>query len=536
MRSPSSGCRTVASRASCSRVAWRIMSAPTRASRTCRCSTSSSAWSNDSSSMRSISSSVRPYEGFTSTERSRPVRRSDAVTLRIPFASTRKVTSSRGTPAGKGSMGILKRARLRLSVASSRSPCSTWTSTAVWLSTAVVKVSFTLTGIVVLRSTSRVNTPPIVSMPSESGTTSSSSMSRRLPDVRPGPEVRGEPRQEERREPLVHVVAPEPRVAVGREHLEHAAPELQDGDVEGAAAEIVDGDHPLGTLVETVGKRGGRRLVHEPQHLQAGQPPGVLRRLPLAVIEVGGHGDHRLGHRLAERRLRPSLELPQDVRRHFGRRDLASVYGETDRSFSALDEAIAATVLRRHMLDAEPHEPLDREDRIERPLDDELASALTHHHFARRQEGDGRGQEPRTRLGVGDDQRTVIPEEGHQAVRGSQVDADDPTHCAPFSSVSSMSPSSVRRYAISARRCRRSSSTGPSFASYSPTSSARSRPSRAATSSRRSPTSRRSESASSLRAALNASSSSWISKTCAASAGGTPWWRSPRETPCSASQ
>ena len=44
-------------------------------------------------------------------------------------------------PPGSGSIGIVKRARLRLSAASSRSPCSTWTSTAVWLSTAVVKVS-----------------------------------------------------------------------------------------------------------------------------------------------------------------------------------------------------------------------------------------------------------------------------------------------------------------------------------------------------------------------------------------------------------
>ena len=42
-------------------------------------------------------------------------------------------------PPAAASIGIVKRARLRLSAASSRSPWSTWTSTAVWLSTAVVK-------------------------------------------------------------------------------------------------------------------------------------------------------------------------------------------------------------------------------------------------------------------------------------------------------------------------------------------------------------------------------------------------------------
>ena len=107
------------------------------------------------------------------------------MTERMPLASIRKVTSTRGTPAGSGQIGILKRARLRLSLASSRSPCRTWMSTAVWLSTAVVKVSLTLVGMVVLRSTSRVKTPPMVSMPSESGTTSRRSMSRRRPERMP---------------------------------------------------------------------------------------------------------------------------------------------------------------------------------------------------------------------------------------------------------------------------------------------------------------------------------------------------------------
>ena len=59
----------------------------------------------------------------------------------------------------------------------SRSPWSTWISTVVWLSSAVENVSDFLVGIVVLRGMSTVVTPPSVSMPSESGVTSSSSTS-----------------------------------------------------------------------------------------------------------------------------------------------------------------------------------------------------------------------------------------------------------------------------------------------------------------------------------------------------------------------
>src|SRR5207244_9340941 len=57
-------------------------------------------------------------------------------------------------------------------------------------------------------------------------------------------------------------------VAVRGQHLEDPAAELQDGDVEGAAPEVVDRDRPLLALVEPVGERRRGRLVHEAQHLE----------------------------------------------------------------------------------------------------------------------------------------------------------------------------------------------------------------------------------------------------------------------------
>jgi hypothetical protein len=67
---------------------------------------------------------------------------------------------------------------------------------------------------------------------------------------------------------LVEVVAPEVGVAVGGLHLEDALPELEDGDVEGSAAQVVHGDLLVRLLVEPVGERGRRRLVHDAQHLE----------------------------------------------------------------------------------------------------------------------------------------------------------------------------------------------------------------------------------------------------------------------------
>ena len=93
----------------------------------------------------------------------------------MPLASMSKVTSICGTPRGAGRMfSSRNRPSTRLSAARSRSPCSTTTSTAGWLSSAVENTSVRRAGMVVLRSMTLVITPPRVSRPSDSGVTSSS--------------------------------------------------------------------------------------------------------------------------------------------------------------------------------------------------------------------------------------------------------------------------------------------------------------------------------------------------------------------------
>ncbi len=117
---------------------------------------------------------------------SRPVARSLAVTWTMPFESIAKVTSICGTPRGDGGMPTSSNLPSDLfSAASSRSPCSTWISTELWLSVTVVKISDLRVGIVALRSMSLVNRPPWVSMPSDSGVTSSSTRSLISPWMMP---------------------------------------------------------------------------------------------------------------------------------------------------------------------------------------------------------------------------------------------------------------------------------------------------------------------------------------------------------------
>jgi hypothetical protein len=117
---------------------------------------------------------------------------------------------------------------------------------------------------------------------------------------------------------VVEVVAAEVGVAVGRDDLDDVLGDLEDRDVEGAAAEVVDRDDLLLggaglALAEAVGERGGGRLVDDALDLEAGDAAGVLGGLALGVVEVGGDGDDRLGDGLAQVVLGGLLELHQDA-------------------------------------------------------------------------------------------------------------------------------------------------------------------------------------------------------------------------------
>ena len=116
-------------------------------------------------------------------------------------------------------------------------------------------------------------------------------------------------------DPLVPIVATELRIAVGGLHLEDALADLEQRNVERAAAEV---EHQHGALgiaaLEPVRERRGRGLVDDPEHLEAGDLSRFLRRLALGVVEVRRDGDDRLRDRVAQIGLGIPLQLRQDLR------------------------------------------------------------------------------------------------------------------------------------------------------------------------------------------------------------------------------
>ncbi|EMI50595.1 putative NAD-specific glutamate dehydrogenase [Stenotrophomonas maltophilia AU12-09] len=132
---------------------------------------------------------------------------------------------------------------------------------------------------------------------------------------------------------VVEVFATQEGVAVGGQHFELLLAvdvgDLDHRDVEGAAAQVVHHDLAIlvVALVQAVGQRSRGRLVDDALDVQAGDAPGVLGRLALAVVEVGRHGNDRFGDLLTEEVLGGLLHLLQHLGRDFLRGHLLAIAG-----------------------------------------------------------------------------------------------------------------------------------------------------------------------------------------------------------------
>ena len=75
-------------------------------------------------------------------------------------------------------------------------------------------------------------------------------------------------------------------ITSGRENLEDALVDGQEGDIEGTATKIVDNDLALIRLVETIGNCCGSRLVDNSEDVESGNDAGILGRLALVVLQI----------------------------------------------------------------------------------------------------------------------------------------------------------------------------------------------------------------------------------------------------------
>ena len=102
---------------------------------------------------------------------------------------------------------------------------------------------------------------------------------------------------------------------------------FNDGQVEGTTTQVVYRHRTVtALLVHAVGKGRCGRLVDDPLDFETGNLARVFRRLALAVIEVGRHGDNRGSHFLTQIVFCGFLHLLEDFGRNLGRSHLLALH------------------------------------------------------------------------------------------------------------------------------------------------------------------------------------------------------------------
>ena len=115
-------------------------------------------------------------------------------------------------------------------------------------------------------------------------------------------------------DPLVEIITAQTGVAVGAQHFENAVTDVQDTDVEGTAAQVVNQDLLVVFLIEAVCQRSGCRLIDNTQNFQSGNAARVLCGLALTVVEIGRYGDNRLADLFTQIAFGSFFHLGQDHR------------------------------------------------------------------------------------------------------------------------------------------------------------------------------------------------------------------------------
>jgi len=224
---------------------------------------------------------------------------------------------------------------------------------------------------------------------------------------------------------IIEIVAAEMRVAIGGQHFKDAVVELQNRDVERAAAEIINSHNAVLPLVDPVGQRGRGGLVDQTHHLQPGDAAGVLGGLALGVVEVRRHGDDGVVNGFAEIGFGIAFELAKDLRADTGRGEaLAAKLQLNDRFRARGDVEGEELQLVLHVGHTAAHQAFDGVDRPVRMGDQPFQRGAADDRFAVFGNGDHAGDDG-VAVGARDDLGRGEVHEGHERVGGAEIDADN---------------------------------------------------------------------------------------------------------------
>ena len=218
------------------------------------------------------------------------------------------------------------------------------------------------------------------------------------------------------------------RVAVGGLHLHHAFADFQNRDVECAASEVIDGNGFVLLLVEPVSQSGRRRLIDDAENFQPRDSACILRRLPLAVVEVSRDGNHGLRNLFTQILLGGVFHLLENHGGDFRRRVFLPLRDHAHVSVRPRDHFVRDSLdLALHLVEAAAHKTLDGINRVFRIGDGLPLGRLSYPALTGLCEGHHRWCRPAT-LRIGDDHGLAPLHYRNNRVCSPKVNPDNLAH------------------------------------------------------------------------------------------------------------
>ena len=183
---------------------------------------------------------------------------------------------------------------------------------------------------------------------------------------------------------------------------------------------------PWPLFFQSIGERCRGRLVDDAQHFEAGDLAGILGRLALGVVEIGGNGDDGLRDLVAEIAFGGLLHLLQDEGGDLRRRVSLAAGLDPGVAIVAAHDLVgdqALVLLDDRIVEATADQALDGEDGVLRIGDGLALGGLADEDLAILAESDHRRRRPRA-LGVFDDLRLLAFHHRDTGIGRSEIDAD----------------------------------------------------------------------------------------------------------------
>ena len=206
-------------------------------------------------------------------------------------------------------------------------------------------------------------------------------------------------------------------------------------NVEGPAAKVVHCDLGVALLlVHTVGKRRRRRLVDDTSYIETGDPPGVLGRLALRIVEIGRYRNDSFSYRFAEIVFGGLFHFHQHPSGDLGRRHLFAVGFDPSVAVVRSDDLVGdhvAVALHDVVLKTTTDQSLYGKQRILRICHRLALGRLSDEHLIVTGKCDD-GRRRTRALGVFNNPRFPALEDSDARIGGSEIDSYDFAHLKPL--------------------------------------------------------------------------------------------------------